>query len=155
MNRQFRNAVSCTIAIGLMAGAALAQSAAEGAIKARKAQMDLQAFNLGPLVAMAKGELPYDAAQADAAAKNLAALASMNVTAYFPEGSAQGQAEGTRSLPAVWENMADFGVKHEAAATAATALAEAAGKDIDSLRAAIGPMGQACGACHQTYRATE
>lgn len=154
MSNRIRFALALGLA-GALAGGAVAQSAVEGAIKARKAQMTLFAFNLGPLGAMAKGEAPYDAAAASAAAGNLAKLASMNLAAYFPEGSARGQVEGTRALPAIWENGADVMAKVAALNEATAALSAAAGTDLASLQAALGPVGQACGACHQAYRAPE
>ena len=40
--------------------------------------MQLYAFNISHLGAMAKGEVDYDAAAASAAANNLAALAALN-----------------------------------------------------------------------------
>ncbi len=150
-----RNILAVAAIASVVAGGALAQSAVEGAIKARKAHMQLQAFNVGPLFAMAKGEMDYDAAQASAAAGNLAALTSMNIGRYFPEGSAQGQADGTRALPAIWENGEDVMAKMAALNEAATALNAAAGTDLAALQGAIGPVGEACGACHKAYRAPE
>ena len=137
------------------AGAALAQSPFEGAIKARKAHMQLNAFNLGQLGAMAKGEAEYNAEAAAAHAANLVALSSMSMTGFWPEGSAQGEVEGTRALPALWTDSA--GVMEDAAELndALTALNAAAGTDLASLQAATGPVGEACGACHKAYRATE
>ena len=148
-------AIAAGVILALAAGAVLAQSSAEAVIKARKAHMQLQAFNLGPLGAMAKGEMPYDAAQASAAAGNLAALVSMNMGRYFPEGSAQGQAEGTRALPAIWENGEDVMAKVAALNEAVTALNATAGTDLASLQGAMGAVGEACGACHKAYRAPE
>ncbi len=151
-----RTRIIATAAIAaVVAGGALAQSAVDGAIKARKAHMSLYAFNVGMLGAMAKGDAPYDSAAASAAASNLAALASLNAAAYWPQGSAKGEAENTRALPAIWENMSDVGAKAGALRDATAALAAAAGTDLASLQGALGPVGQACGACHQTYRASE
>lgn len=141
--------------VAVVAGGALAQSAVEGAIKARKAHMGLYGFNLGPLGAMAKGDMPYDAATATTFATNLMGLASLDTSAYWVEGSAKGEAEGTRALPAIWENPEDVGAKAAALRDATAALAAAAGTDLAALQGAMGPVGQACGACHQTYRASE
>jgi cytochrome c556 len=68
----------------------------------------------------------------------------------FPEGSVEG-----RALPAIWENFDDFNAKHEALVAAATTMTEEAGKGLDQLKAAIGPIGAACGACHELYRKPE
>ncbi|MCX7646535.1 MAG: cytochrome c [Rhodobacteraceae bacterium] len=141
-------------ALGL-AGAAVAQSAVDAAVKARKAHMQLYAFNLGVLGGMAKGEIAYDAGRAAEAAGNIAALASLSQAGYWPEGSAQGQVEGSRALPALWTNGDDVMAKAKAFQEAVTALAAAAGTDLAALQGAIGPVGQACGACHESYRAPE
>lgn len=147
--------IATTAIIVALAGGALAQSAVDGAIKARKAHMQLYAFNLGPLGAMAKGEMPYDAEAATAAANNLVALTELDGSRYWPEGSAQGEAEGSRALPAIWESGSDVGAKAGDLKTAVADLASAAGTDLESLQAAMGPVGAACGACHKAYRASE
>lgn len=154
MTTRLRFAAAAGAALCL-AGAALAQSAVDGAVKARKAHMQLYAFNLGTLGAMAKGEVDYDAERAAQAAGNLAALASISQAGYWPQGSAQGEVEGSRALPALWTSGDDVMAKAAAFNEAVTALAGAAGTDLASLQAAMGPVGQACGACHETYRAPE
>jgi cytochrome c556 len=62
---------------------------------------------------------------------------------------------GTRALPEIWENLADFQEKYGALGAAATGLAEVAGDGLDPMRAAFGPVGAACGACHDSYQAEE
>jgi cytochrome c556 len=84
---------------------AFAEGEVDAAIKARKAQMTLFAFNLGPLGAMAKGTLPYDADMATKAATNLAILAKMDQSGIWLEGTDQMSAENTRALPDIWEKM--------------------------------------------------
>lgn len=139
-----------------LAGAAQADSHMSNedlmkAAKARQATMQLYAFNIGTLGAMAKGEIDYDADAAKAAAGNLVKLSSQNQMAYWPAGSAEGEIEGSRALPALWENMEDAAAKGGALVEAAMA-AEAA-DDLEALRAAMGGLGGACGACHKAYRA--
>ena len=147
------------IAIAGVAATATAQSAGDAAVKARKAHMSLQAFNLGPLGAMAKGERPYDADTAQMLADDLVALSGMlsgpAFDLYFPAGTAQGEVEGTRALPAIWDNRDDFHAKADALTEAAMALSAAAGTDLASLQGAMGAVGGACGACHKDYRAPQ
>jgi cytochrome c556 len=154
MKRPNRIVAATALAV-LVAGGALAQSAFDGAVRARKSHMQLYAFNAGALGAMAKGDVPYDAALAAGHAANLVALSSLDLSAYWPAGSAKGEIEGTRALPAIWEDMAGFEGKTEALNAASVALVAAAGTDLAALQAAMGPVGQACGGCHQTYRASE
>ena len=139
-----------------LATAATAQSdmspeALSKAVKARQATMQLYAFNLGALGAMAKGEVPFNAEAAQAAAGNIVKLSSQNQMAYWPAGSAQGEVEGARALPALWDNMADVG-SHAAELTKAAMAAESV-TDQAGLQAAMGGMGAACGGCHKAYRA--
>ncbi|MEE4346330.1 MAG: cytochrome c, partial [Paracoccaceae bacterium] len=42
--------------------------------------------------------------------------------------------------------------KNDDLVTAAKAMEGAAGTDLASLQAAMGPVGEACGACHKAYR---
>ena len=153
---RIRPTTAAVAVIAIMAaGAVLAQTAAESAIKARKAHMALQAFNIGPLAAMAKGEADYDASAAAAAARNLAMLTAMDVARYYPEGTASGEIEGTRALAAIWQTPDDFNAKWQDLGTATAALAESAGAGLDELKSALGPVGQACGGCHKTYRVAD
>ena len=122
------------------------------AIKARQSQMQLYAFNLGVLGAMAKEEVPYDAAAASGAANNLAALASMSQAWYWLPGSDSDSVEGTRALPAIWAADSKIGDKGQDFVDAVSAMQSAAGTDLAALQAAMGAVGKSCGSCHETYR---
>lgn len=121
------------------------------AVGTRHAHMTLYSHNLGIVGAMAKGETEYDAAAATAAAGNLVALARIDEIGYWPEGS-DTSVEGSRALPAIWENLGDIQTLTDDLATKAEALQSAAGTDLAALQAAVGPVGAACGACHEKYR---
>lgn len=145
-----------------LAGAALAATAliaqspdVPPGVKARQGQMRLYAFNLGTLGAMAKGEAAYDADAAQAAANNIVALTSLAAGPMWAPGTDDMSIDGTRALPALWENFPDVATKGAALAEAAAGMAAAAGTDLASLQAAMGPLGGACGACHKAYRAPE
>lgn len=126
-----------------------------GAITARQSQMQLYGFNIGLLGGMAKEEIPYDAEAAAAAANNLAMLASLNQSRYWPPGSDSDNVEGTRALPAIWEDGSDIGDKAAEFSAAVAAMQAAAGTDLDSLKGAIGALGGACGSCHRAYRLSQ
>jgi len=140
-----------------LAAASVAAASADPspAVKARQAQMQLYGFNLGTLGAMAQENMPYDAAVASVAAKNLAALTQLDGSLLWPAGSDIDSIEGTRALPEIWTNFSDVVAKAQAVQGAAEAMADAAGTDLASLQAAMGPLGAACGACHKAYRAPE
>jgi cytochrome c556 len=135
----------------LLAGSAIAQEA-NPAIAARQAHMDLYAFNLGLVGGMARGNIDYDADAATAAAANIAALSRLDQSRYWPEGTSTLDSSETRALPELWDNIPDVIVKAQALSAAADAFAGQAGGGLDALRAGLGPVGQACGACHESYR---
>lgn len=135
-------AAVCTLA----ATAAFAQSMHDK----REEVMKAQGAQIGVLAGMAQEKAPYDAAAATAAATKLAEIAAWDAEELFPQGDATG-----RALPAIWENWDDFQAKHEALVTASATMATEAGKGLDALKAAIGPIGAACGGCHQAYRKAE
>lgn len=124
----------------------------EAAVKARKAHMQLYSFHLATLGGMAKEEIAYDAAAAQAAADSIAALTQISQAGYWLPGSDSGSIEGTRALPAIWAADSEVGAKGQAMADAAIAMQAVAGTDLAGLQGAMGPLGSACGGCHQPYR---
>ncbi|MBT8408805.1 MAG: cytochrome c [Alphaproteobacteria bacterium] len=148
-----RNILALSLGAAVIAGAAFADShAANPAVKARQSHMQLYSFNLGILGTMAKGETEYDAEAASAAATNLATLAQLNQSAYWPQGTDNASMEGTRALPAIWNDFPDILTKSKAMVDAAVALEASAGDGLEALQAGIGPVGGACGGCHKPYR---
>lgn len=124
----------------------------ETAIKARQAHMQLYSFHLATLGGMAKDEIPYDAEAATAAADSIVALTQLPQGGYWLPGSDSGSVEGTRALPAIWEEGSEAGQKGADLAEAALAMQTAAGTDLDALKASMGALGGACGGCHKPYR---
>lgn len=122
-------------------------------INARKALMNLYAYNLGVLGGMAQGQIPYDAEAATAAATSLYHLSRSGGARMWPAGSDSVAMPGaTRALPALWENLPDVGARAGALAAATEAMMAAAGTDLAALQGAMGAVGGACGGCHQAYR---
>ena len=121
----------------------------EDAIKYRKAGMTLMATHFGRVAAMANGRVPFDA---KAAADNaeLATMLSKLPFAGFVESSDKGD---TKAEPKIWTEMDKF-------RAAASKMQEemvkmnAAAKtgNVDAIKAAVGATGQACKACHDSYR---
>lgn len=156
---KFRNLVALTagsaIALSISAGVTLAESAYDNQLKARKGQFNLLALNVGVLGGMARGNIDYDAALAQAAAENIVAIASINQVPLWPEGSDGMSIDGTRALPDIWDNFGDFASKWGALATAAEGLPAAVGSGVAGIGPALGPIGGTCKDCHDTYRAPE
>ena len=143
--------ITAVFASTLLAGTAVAQDA-NPAVAARQAHMDLYSFNLGIVGGMARGNVEYDAEVAAAAAANLAALTKIDQSRYWPEGTSSLDIEGTRALPEIWDDIPGVIGKAQELSAAADAFAGQAGQGLDALRAGLGPVGQACGACHEAYR---
>lgn len=150
-----RLASLCVAAACVCAPMAFADGHMEKAVKARQGLMQVVAFTLGPLGAMAKGEMEYDAEVAMANAKNMEVLAKLDSGAMWPQGSdnaALGE-DKTRALPAAWEPDSKVMEKHMAWVEASTQLVAVAGDGLDALRPAVAAVGKSCGGCHDDYRA--
>jgi cytochrome c556 len=112
--------------------------------------MKANAWHIGPIAAMAKGEMPFDSAKLQHHADALAALSHM-IAEGFPEGST---GENSKAKPEIWTNMAGFEAKAVALQQATAALAAAAPTLTQAtLGAALGPVGGACGGCHNDFQA--
>ena len=143
-----------TLGAGIIATTAFAAShgdkALTDAVNARHAQMQMVSYHTGMLGGVAKGEVAYDSAMVDAAAKNLAALAMMHHATLWLDGSEQGAVEGSRAKTDVWSDPAGFTMKFTDMEVAALALVGAA--DAAAVGAGMGALGGSCKACHETYR---
>ena len=149
-------ALAMALAVFTGSGMASAQEDHSGAVKARQAYMQLNGFYMGQLAAVAKGQVPYDAAQATGIANSLLALASMDVGAMWPPGSGNDNpalAGKTRALPEIWTTFPAVVEKADALSKALEAMVVAAGTDLASLQGAFGAVGAGCGGCHRSFRA--
>ncbi len=143
-----------TLAAIAAAGTTLAQDL-PAPVQARQGQFQIMALNIGVVANMARGNTEYDAASAQAAADNLVAISMLDQSFHWPEGTDNMALEGTRALPAIWENLPDVVEKWGAFGAAAQGLAAVAGGGLEGMQAALGPVGGSCGACHDAYRAPE
>ena len=147
-------AVALALAVFTGSGVASAQEDHSGAVKARMAYMQLNGFYMGQLAAIAKGQVPYDAAQATGIANSMLALATMDVGAMWPAGSDNQALPGkTRALPEIWTTFPAVVEKGDALTKALEAMVVAAGTDLASLQGAFGAVGAGCGGCHRSFRA--
>ena len=125
----------------------------EKAIKARQGEMQLRAFNVGPLFAMAKGKIEYDAGLASTLAGNLKLLLDVNMGRAWPQGSDIDNYMGdTTALPEIWTTYPEIGNYGKKYATAVNELAAEAGNGVDALKSKIGPVGDSCKGCHDEFR---
>lgn len=126
-------------------------SKAERTIKYRQSALFLLGWNIGPIAAMAKGEMPFDPKAAEMYAARLAQIAPM-IAEGFPADSQSGAP--TDAKPEIWQNMDDF--KSRAAelerVTAKFAQTAKSG-DLKLIAAGLGEVGNSCKGCHEKYRA--
>ena len=152
MHRSFMSGlmVAAGLATLLASTPAAAQFAKpEDAIKYRKAAFTVMATHFGRVAAMANGRVPFDA---KAAADNaeLATIVSKLPYAGFVDGTDKGD---TRAEPKIWTEMDKFraaAAKMQDEMTKLNAAAKTG--NIDTIKAAVGATGQACKACHDSYR---
>ena len=126
--------------------------AAAASVDTRQASMKLASWNMGPIGGMLRGNVEFDAAVVETNTGRLAALADM-MPAVFMADTTSYDGE-TEALDTIWSDMAGFEEKAADLAEAARAAeAAAASGDEAAARAAMGGVGQACGSCHDDYRA--
>ena len=135
-------------ALLLGAGAVMAQ---QDLVKQNQDTMKSNAKNLGGMVAMVKGEKPFDKATVTAALAQLDETAKKLPT-MFPD-SIKGMNPGGdyEVSPKIWEDKAGFQARIDAFAKI---VAEAKTKitDLDTLKATAPAIGKECGNCHETFR---
>jgi cytochrome c556 len=144
--------LSAGLALVLGAGYALtaySQVKPEQLVKQRQSAMTLIAKYFGPLGGMLKGAVPYNA---DVVARNAAYL---DVLSQMPWDGFAESTKGVKSaaLPAAFTDGAKFKQAQDQLRTAVGALNTAAkGGNEAAVKAAIGDVGKACGACHDNFR---
>lgn len=143
---------TAALASVFLSGAAMAQDHS-GPLKARQGQFRILAINLGTLGDMAQGKTEYDAEAAQAAADSLVAVSMIHQPPLWPEGSSEMEIDGTRAKAEIWDDWEDFAAKWGALGEAATAMQAAAGNGAEAIGPAMGGLGGACKACHDSYRA--
>ena len=136
-------------AVLLGAGAVMAQ---QDLVKQNQDTMKANAKNLGAMIAMVKGEKPYDQAavtaglaQLEETAKKLPTMFPDSIKGMNPEG---GKYEVS---PKIWQDKADFNAKIEGFAKVVTE-AKAKITDLDTLKVSAPAIGKQCGNCHETFR---
>jgi cytochrome c556 len=143
-----RFAVACTLAAVAASIAVTAVVAQSDPIAARKAIMKGVGGQTALAAKFVKGEEPFDLAKAQAIFATYQDAAQKMPT-LFPDTSKTGGE--TTAGPKIWEDMAGFKAGFEKLGADAKAAA-AATKDLDTFKAAFGPVTRNCGGCHEAYR---
>jgi len=125
-------------------------------IKARQGLMQVAAFNIGVLAAMAKGKRDYDAKIADTAARSVHMAAMIDDSALlWPQGSDLTNKDlsiKTAAKIEAWTTFPKVTEKHKTWLEASAELAKVAGSGLDALKPAVGAVGKSCKGCHDDFR---
>jgi len=140
--------------VGLSLGALVAahvqaQVKPEVLVKQRQAKMILQVKYFGPMVAMAQGKAPYNAAIVQRNAGFIDNLTRMSWDGWDPST----RNIESRTLPAAFDNKAKFDeyvsrLENEAAKLVAVSKSG----DESAVKAQIAAVGKVCGGCHDDFR---
>lgn len=122
------------------------------AVEAREGYFTLLGANMGPLAAMAKGEMDYDEAKASLHAANIEALTMYDPLIHFIEGTSLDDMDDTEARPEIWSNFKDFSSKYEDLQKAAAGAAQAVKGGRGNLGPVVKKLGGACKSCHDEYR---
>ena len=134
------------------AGPPTPEQQAEQAVLTRQGLLKVMGMYMGPLGAMLKNKMPFDAAVAGKSATHIEQLGSM-IPDVFAADTRNKTSAKTKAQDGIWTNTADFNAKADDLVKAAAALVEAAksGDKGTTLKAA-GAVGKACGGCHENFR---
>ena len=124
---------------------------AQEAIDTRQGLLKMVRLYFGPIVGMARQQIPFDAAVIERNADAISALLPMIPDAFRADTRESGLSSG--ALDEVWEDWDGFVEKSAAATEAAQALSEAAASgDQGATMKAFGALGGSCKGCHDDYR---
>lgn len=141
------------IGLSLSLPALAAKDPNKKAIQARQGEMQLRSYSAGPLFAMAKGDIDYDAEKASMLANNLLKLLEIDIRSAWVKGSDNENYPGdTTALPKIWTTYPEIGNYGKKYATAVRELAAVAGKGRDQMKSKIGALGKSCKGCHDEFR---
>ena len=133
----------------LVSGSALAQAKPEVLVKQRQAAMTLIGKYFGPLGGMAQGKVPYNA---DVVKRNTGYLDALSKMPWdgFHENTKDLK---SRALPAVFSDAAKFKEASDRFnGEVAKLVTTVGGGDEAAIKAQLGAVGKACGACHNDFR---
>lgn len=121
-------------------------------VKARQGFFEMLSLNMGPLAAMAKGDLPYDEATAVLHASNIESLTRYYLPIHFVPGTSTDDMENTGALPKIWNDLDGVKEKFAGLQQAAVGVGEAVKGGQQNVGPVVQQLGGACKACHDNYR---
>ena len=144
-----RTTLLIALTFGLVA-TAMAQRKPDEVIAYRRSVMTLVGWNFGPMSAMNKGKIPFDAKEFASHADRIASLAPQAL-----EGFAKGSDKGaeTDAKPEIWQNFDDFKSKLNDLVTESKAMSEVAKSgDEAKSKEQFKKLAGTCKACHDKYK---
>ena len=115
----------------------------------RQSTFKMVKWHVGPMVAMVKGKVDYDAAAFTKNAEAVASLSKLASNGFMIESLSK----KSQSKPAIWKNKSDFDQKMQDFVDASgKLLAAAQTNNLDTIKPAMGAMGKTCKSCHKEYR---
>lgn len=121
------------------------------AIEYRHAVFEVMAWHFGPLGAMVKGKMPFEAKIFAEKAANVASLSKMPLEGFVPDshkGDTDAKAE-------IWTNWDDFKSKMTSLQEETAKLAEVAetATKVEEVKEQFGKTAKVCKGCHEDYKA--
>jgi len=146
----FSRVLVFAVCLFALAGGAVAQMKPDVVIGYRRSVMTMIGWNFGPLSAMVKGKIAFDAKEFARHADRIAFLAPQAL-----EGFAKGSDKGaeTDAKPDIWTHFDDFQSKvHDLVEQSKALSAVADGGDEARMKEQFKKFGGACKACHDKYK---
>jgi len=141
------------LAASCSAATAFAQMKPEAVIEYRRSVMTMVGWNFGPMSAMVKGKIPFDANEFAKHAERIEFLAPQALEG-FAKGSDKAKGAETDAKPEIWTNFEDFKSKLNDLIEQSKALSAVAKTgDEAKMKEQFKKLGGACKACHDKYKA--
>ncbi len=142
--------LACTLSLTATAEGPTPAEQAQAAADTRQGMFKIVVRYFGPIVGMARGQIPFDAEVVEYNANKINQLAQMSPDLFKQDTS--GFELDTEALPGIWTNPEDFSAKANALIETSAALAAAASEGKGPAMKAFGKVGGACKGCHDEYR---
>ena len=122
----------------------------EKEIEYRQGVMNILSYNMKNIGDMLKGKSPYDADKVKTHAKDIAAVATLDISAGFPEDSVSDESD---AMEDIWMDFETFEQKLKDFQKAAAGINTAAQSgDQAAVGAAMKDLGASCKGCHKKFK---
>ncbi|MEW6991919.1 cytochrome c [Colwelliaceae bacterium 6441] len=133
------------------AEAAKSEKHAQRSVELRQSVFKLLGSNMGPLGAMAKGKIAFDAKAVEKHALRINQLSHM-IADYTKTDTSRFDVK-TEALNKIWQQPEEFSKRINALSVSSENLMKTAATGNESaIKKAIGGVGQSCGGCHDNFK---